>query len=76
MCAGRERVKCVAHRPEVKKGYESKDIIRNAYPETVRSLLIRGYESLMVNPAIVDGENRPTDAPWLVDLKLPIVLSY
>lgn len=32
-----------------------------------------GTETLMVNAAIMDHDNRPVQAPWIIDLELPIV---
>lgn len=45
--------------------------VRNAYPESVKPSLIDGEQSLVINAAIINGKNEPTNAPWLVDLDLP-----
>ena len=34
--------------------------------------LVFGRETLMVNAAIIDGENNPVNAPWIVDIDLPL----
>lgn len=42
----------------------------NSYPKPIFPTLVREEESLMVNAAIVDERNEPTNAPWIVDLDL------
>ena len=37
--------------------------------------LIKGKQTLMLNAAIAGGEGRPGNAPWLVELSLPIVAT-
>lgn len=39
--------------------------------ESGKSPLKFGEETLFVNAAIMDGEYRPRNAPWVVDLDLP-----
>ena len=42
-----------------------------AYPEATPFQLVHGQKTLMVNAAIMDGTNQPSNAPLLVDLDLP-----
>ncbi|KAK4496595.1 hypothetical protein PRZ48_012575 [Zasmidium cellare] len=42
----------------------------NASTERIR--LAAGQETLMVNAAIMDDTNQPLNAPWVIDLPLPI----
>lgn len=49
-------------------GFES---VPNKFPDPVKQGLISGDKTLMVNAAINDGANVPTNAPWLVELMLP-----
>ncbi|KAI9659557.1 MAG: hypothetical protein M1821_001816 [Bathelium mastoideum] len=41
--------------------------------EQAQKELVKGKQTLMLNAAIADGEGRPGNAPWLVELSLPIV---
>ncbi|KAI9691715.1 MAG: hypothetical protein M1822_007787 [Bathelium mastoideum] len=41
--------------------------------EQTQKELVKGKQTLMLNAAIADGEGRPGNAPWLVELSLPIV---
>lgn len=43
----------------------------NQYPEPTGCAVAYGQETLMVNAAIMTGENDPDNAPWLVDIELP-----
>ncbi|KAI4262717.1 MAG: hypothetical protein L6R35_007373 [Caloplaca aegaea] len=43
----------------------------NKFPEAISQQFVHGTKSLMVNAAINDGSNSPTNAPWLVNLLLP-----
>ena len=36
----------------------------------VKAEVVRGRETLMVNAAIMDGENRPVNRPWVVEISL------
>lgn len=47
----------------------------NVYPNRTAPQMIRGYQSLMVNAAIMNVKNEPTNAPWIVDLELPHATS-
>jgi len=38
--------------------------------EEVRHKLYAGLDTLMVNAAIMDGSNQPSNAPWVVELAL------
>ena len=41
--------------------------------DTRKTLSIdRGNATLMVNAAIMDDHNEPVNAPWLVELELPV----
>ena len=46
------------------------NIFSNTYPDPTHFPLVRGQQTLMVNAAIMNGRNEPTNAPWLVDLEL------
>jgi hypothetical protein len=46
--------------------------VRNEFPESMDVDMRVGKETLMVNAAIMDGKNKPTNAPWIVDLELPM----
>lgn len=37
-----------------------------------RVKLVPGHDTLMVNAAIMDDRNQPSNAPWIVDLPLPV----
>ena len=39
----------------------------------VRPDIMRDQQTLMINAAIMDQDNRPANAPWLVDIRLPCV---
>ncbi|KAI9700469.1 MAG: hypothetical protein M1820_006768 [Bogoriella megaspora] len=43
--------------------------------EQAQKELIKGKQALMLNAAITGGEGRPGNAPWLVELSLPIVAT-
>ncbi len=43
----------------------------NVYPEPQHFSIVHGQQTLMVNAAIMNAKNKPTNAPWLVDLELP-----
>ncbi len=75
----RPRLYCFGH---IHEGYGSKLITWenmnqesqiNLYPEPNTSRIIFGRETLMVNAAIRDGKNLANNAPWLIDLELPLV---
>ena len=51
---------------------ESEEDRKNTYPDPVKYSGIAGRHTLMVNAAIMNLGNVPTNAPWLVDLDLPI----
>lgn len=53
---------------------EDKKISRNAYPDPMHFPLKHGQQTLMVNAAIMNGRNEPVNAPWLVDLELPLAV--
>jgi hypothetical protein len=38
--------------------------------EETRCELFAGRDILMVNAAIMDGDNQPSNAPWVVELEL------
>ena len=42
----------------------------NAYPEARKCFPRRGRDTLMVNASIMNEENEPGNAPWLIDLML------
>lgn len=42
-----------------------------AYPGSNRPSIHRGRETLMVNAAIMDENNEPNNAPWIIELELP-----
>jgi len=42
---------------------------------TARYPLQHGMETLTVNAAIMDHDNRPVQAPWIIDLELPMASS-
>ncbi|CZT52275.1 related to metallophosphoesterase domain-containing protein 2 [Rhynchosporium secalis] len=55
-----------------KEAIEKEDSQPNGYPGTSSDWPLKfGEETLMVNAAIMDFRNRPTNSPWLVDLDLP-----
>ena len=64
----------MAHRPDATP--RARTNIRNVYSEPVTLSLFHDLQSLMVNAAVIDGQSEPTNAPWLVDPKLPIALKY
>ena len=43
-----------------------------AFPDAIDFAELAGHETLMLNAAIWDGEGRPVNRPWLVDLPLPL----
>lgn len=45
--------------------------LANTFPEPLKQDIVPGESTLMVNAAINDGANVPTNAPWIVDLLLP-----
>lgn len=48
--------------------------ICNDYPKPIDlPALVDGQQTLMVNAAIMNEKNEPVNAPWLVDLELPLV---
>jgi len=51
---------------------ENQSLQRNDYPEPSRYPISFGKETLMVNAAIMNVNYRPLNAPWLVDLDLPL----
>ena len=65
-----------AERPTVRKNeavhrYFEEDPIENPYPRHFRWENGNRDRTLAVNAAIMNGENRPENAPWLVSLDLP-----
>lgn len=48
------------------------ELLINAYPESSNIPLQRGKETLMVNASIMDGNYKADNAPWLIDLDLPL----
>jgi hypothetical protein len=48
--------------------------IKNAYPEPFVWTGGRGDRTLAVNAAIMTGDNKPENAPWLISLDLPRLL--
>ena len=51
--------------------FEEDDAIVNPYPRQILWNNDSGDQTLAVNAAIMDGNNRPVNAPWLVSLELP-----
>ena len=47
------------------------DRIENPYPQPVTWKGDIGSQTLAVNAAIMTGNNRPENAPWLISLDLP-----
>ncbi|MCJ1228652.1 hypothetical protein MMC12_005313 [Toensbergia leucococca] len=47
----------------------------NMYPRPTHFPLVYGKQSLMVNAAIMNGENEASNAPWLIYLELPSAAS-
>ncbi|MCJ1371218.1 hypothetical protein MMC20_002433 [Loxospora ochrophaea] len=45
--------------------------IENPYPQPFRWNGARGNQTLAVNAAIMTGDNKPEQAPWLISLDLP-----
>jgi Calcineurin-like phosphoesterase len=43
----------------------------NPYPIAKECLVKYGEETLMVNGAIMSGDNEPNNAPWLLDIDIP-----
>ena len=65
-----------AERPTVRKNeavhrYFEEDPIENPYPRHFRWENGNRCRTLAVNAAIMNGNNRPENAPWLVNLDLP-----
>ena len=46
-----------------------------AYGKPTKSSVKHERQTLMVNAANIDNDNRPVNAPWLVDLELPRLVS-
>ena len=44
---------------------------KNSYPEADKCQVEFGKETLMVNAAIMNQWNKPTNPPWLLDLEMP-----
>lgn len=47
------------------------DMVKNAYPKPFVWTGGHGVQTLAVNAAIMTGDNKPENAPWLVSLDLP-----
>ncbi|TVY50964.1 Metallophosphoesterase domain-containing protein 1 [Lachnellula cervina] len=50
--------------------YEKADDRSNCYPASLHCPTSIGKDTLLVNAAIMNGNDQPTNDPWLVDLKL------
>ena len=44
--------------------------VRNTYPQVMATKPSRGIQTLAVNAAIMNGQNQPTNRPWLLSLEL------
>jgi hypothetical protein len=51
---------------------ENQNLQRNDYPKSSQYSINFGKETLMINAAIMNVSYRPVNAPWLVDLDLPL----
>ncbi|TVY73133.1 Metallophosphoesterase domain-containing protein [Lachnellula suecica] len=51
-------------------GIQKEDEKENRYPESSHWPIEFGKQTLMVNAAIMDGKNQPTNDPWVIDLDL------
>ena len=51
------------------RSYKSNRIERN-YPASNSEIIVAGQETLAVNAAIMNGDDQPTNKPWLVTLDL------
>ncbi|RFU25630.1 hypothetical protein B7463_g10702, partial [Scytalidium lignicola] len=54
------------------KQVEQQSRITNTYPNSNKASVRFGEETLMVNAAIMNIRYRPRNAPWLIDLDLPV----
>jgi len=50
------------------------DLIKNPYPEPFVWTGGHGDRTLAVNSAIMKGDNKPENVPWLISLDLPRLL--
>ncbi|ESZ97866.1 hypothetical protein SBOR_1742 [Sclerotinia borealis F-4128] len=61
-----------AHKVVWEESVMKKEIgLVNSYPRPTDVSVESEKETLMVNAAILDGEHRPTNAPWILNLDLP-----
>lgn len=60
--------KSILHRQTFEASAESYVDVSN----TAQHPLQRGADTLMVNAAIMDHDNHPVQAPWVIDLELPM----
>ena len=54
--------------------YESD--IPHMFPEPIQLSIVHGRQSLMINATIMDHIHRLRNAPWLVDLELPRIMTF
>lgn len=53
---------------------DEEGVIENAYPEPFVWEGGHGGQTLVVNAAIMTGDNKPENAPWLISLELPCAI--
>ena len=53
--------------------FESRRQVANECLKPIRSDLVEGKQTLMVNAAIMNERNERTNKLWLVELELPLV---